>query len=77
MSNVFAFPMLGLPPTARNDCFNEAEIQAYVARNVTCNPGRVADLKLKLELAIKTAGVLQSLITTIRLDLDLDQIEGR
>ena len=77
VSNVLAFPTLRPVSVAQGDLFNEEEIQAFVIGNAVCNPERVKDLKLKLQLATKVAGLLQHLVDTIRLDLDRDKIEER
>lgn len=76
MSNVLAFPSLRPACVDRSDIFDEAEIQAFVIRNAVRKPERVQDLKRKLQLATKVAGLLGHLVDTIRLDLDLDKIEG-
>jgi hypothetical protein len=78
MTKILAFPTLRPPPTnAGSVFFNEEEIQAYVLRNAADHPERVDDLKLKMELAIKAAGVLHELMETIRFDLDLAEVQGR
>lgn len=77
MSNVFAFPALRSVPVARSDFFDEAELQAYVMRNAAHHPERVHNMKLKLQLATKTAGLLYNLVEAIRLDLNMDEIERR
>jgi len=76
VSNVLVFPTLRPAGFDRSDLFDEAEIQAFVIRNAVCNPERVQDLKRKLQLATRAAGLLGHLVDTIRLDLDLDKIEG-
>jgi hypothetical protein len=76
VSNVLAFPSLRPACVGRSGIFDDAEIQAFVIRNAVCNPERVEDLKRKLQLATKAAGLLGHLVDTIRLDLDLDKIEG-
>jgi hypothetical protein len=76
VSNVLAFPTL--PPVSidRSDVFDEASIEAFVRRNAVSNPERVQDLAHKMQLAVKAAGLFRHLVDAIRLDLDLDKIEG-
>ena len=77
MSNILAFPSGRFTGISSGSFIDAAHILAYCERHAVQQPQRVLDLSVQLQLANKTAELLQNLLESIRFELDRAEAEDR
>lgn len=76
MSNILAFPDLRACVAISDGIIDQAQVRAYAERCMPHRPQRVLDLRLKLQLASKTAELLQHMIDSINHELHRTDFDG-